>query len=192
MDFIFRIPGRIEELEDRDNFGQFYIVQSTPNPNELSSYLNEAENEFALHWSDFIIKSFDTFYSLIKHFSVVEISLAEKFWSLLNRSLSIFKVELDSFYENFQINQRIIYQNKLQMIVFLFLTLSDIFEADDSSVAIDLVSISSFNSGRNKKKKLKHKAQVYEKNKYNNTGKSSTGGNINDLRICQRVLHNRL
>lgn len=168
MDFIFRIPGRIEELEDRDNFGQFYIVQSTPNPNELSSYLNEAENEFALHGSDFIIKSFDTFYSLIKHFSVVEISLAEKFWSLLNRSLSIFKVELDSFYENFQINQRIIYQNKLQMIVFLFLTLSDIFEADDSSVAIDLVSISSFNSGRTKKKKIKHKAQVYEKNKYNN------------------------
>ncbi|KAH9529690.1 Ncapd2p [Dermatophagoides farinae] len=159
--FTFRIPDRLEELEDRENFPNFYSVNLTVrNPAELSSRIVEAERRFKSQGPDFILETFDYFYFVIKFFKDVDIEVRNQAWILLNRSMFSLHSQLNQFVnENFHIDQRRTQQNKLQMIVFAFVMLSELFE-DDSNVELE------DNRNRKKKNKSTKCSKIYQDSKH--------------------------
>ncbi|OTF78193.1 hypothetical protein BLA29_006676 [Euroglyphus maynei] len=161
--FTFRIPDRLEELEDEQNFPNFYTVNCSTvrNPAELSSRIAEAERRFKSQGPDFILETFDYFYFVIKFYKNVDIEVRNQAWTLLNRSMLALYSQLNQFTsENFHLDQRRMQQNKLQMIVCAFVLLSDLFEDDDSIV--EIVE----NHNRKKKNKSTKSSKLYEDSKH--------------------------
>ncbi|XP_027201772.2 CAP-D2 condensin subunit [Dermatophagoides pteronyssinus] len=169
--FNFRIPDRLEELEDEENFSNFYTVNRTivRKPAELSSRMVEAERRFKNQGPNFILETFDYFYFVIKFYKDVDIEVRYQAWTLLNRSMFALHGQLNRFInENFNLDQRRQQQNKLQMIVYAFVLLSDLFENDDSSISTtnnNNINNKDSNGNNNRKKKNKS-SQKYDDSKH--------------------------
>lgn len=140
--FVFRIPDRIEELVDSDNFPDYYLVKAPISPDEIPRKIGQADTLLKSNGPDFIFETFDTFYYTIQHFSTMDSNIRDEAFVLLYKSLTKLQNQLTLFFENFQMNDRLYYQNKLQMIMYAFVQMCERFEDD----------IADSESGKKKKK----------------------------------------
>ena len=164
--FIFRIPDRIEELEDVENFEQYYLVQNNYQLQNIDSLLDNVDQRYRSEGVNAIIESFDVFYHVIKHFSELNQSVRDKAWVLLSKALVRFQAQLVAFFENFLLDQRKAYQNKLCMLMYPFLMITEFYEEDLVSIELNPISES---SGRSKKKRPTFKSPMYQNHKYSAT-----------------------
>lgn len=136
MKSLFRIPGSFELLESEDA-SDFWTVENVYNTDQIPSKLREAEAAYKEKNTEFIFKHFDVFYSTIKHFNKLPLDIRENAWTLVHKALGSLYRDLSVFLSHFLMDKRSQYQNKMQMIVYAFTSLSILFENNEISCGGD-------------------------------------------------------
>lgn len=129
--FVFRIPDRLEELEDNENFPNYYTIKNSYRVDELPSLIDTAIRKYKSDGPDFIFENFDIFYFTIVHFKSLDSSARNDAWSILFKAVTQLHNQLSAFFDDFQMDQRLYIQNKLQMILYVFLQLCERCETND-------------------------------------------------------------
>lgn len=172
----FEIPASMDDLaaempddiEDAATYDKHYHVQNVYQPSQLESLLLRFEDHLRNNSAKTILVDFDVFYAVLKHYSTLSQQVRDRAWSLLFKSLIKFHPELVQYFEHFNLAQRNEHLNILLMLMYLFLTISDSFEADEAADSFVDPLEENFGGGGGGRGKKKKKAPVSKSREYKN------------------------
>ncbi|CAG2104163.1 unnamed protein product [Medioppia subpectinata] len=161
--FRFLIPIKLEDLRDGLAERDVYSVQLEYNSREISTKLNDCADNFRSNGINFLLEdnNFDVFYSCLKNFNTLDGKQRDQTWKLLSKCMDKLYTELETFVNRTEMDaeERNNYCNLLKMIVYVFCTISELFEEQDIKRA---ANIDYENIGKKTNKKSKRTEESYD------------------------------
>ncbi|XP_054165417.1 condensin complex subunit 1-like [Oppia nitens] len=164
----FVIPIKLDDLIQSTGHPDIYSVQYKYDLRDIGHKLNELSEYFKSNGIHFLLEdnlhNFDVFYYCLKHFTSLDTKHKELLWKLMSKCLNTLYNDFETFLNRFDPNERENYCNLLKMIVYVFCTLTELFEEQDikQSTNIDYENIG---KKTNKKNKRTEESYGWQQNK---------------------------